>query len=433
VVSRVKSATVEVERWVDYDVLVCAVGATTNTFGTPGAMENCVFLKNVQDALKIRSTLLDCFETAASNINELSDAEINRLLSFVIVGAGPTGVEIAAEIRDFVKEDVAPRYSGFKDRNIKVQIVEMTPHMLGTYEKTIQQYTAERFKKQDIETFTEHQVKKVNEKSVEVLCLKTKELKEIPFGMCVWASGVRPNTVSLDIAAEVQGSRMLEVDHNLRVRGAEGSIFALGDCARVSSPGLHAQAAQLFEVADINKDGELQRDEFLAFIEMARKKFPHLEAYLGEANKEAERAMYLKAEASGDASWRETKGITLDVFEAALAEVDKEIKIYPPTAQVAGQQGAYLATILNGVAYEELGNKEGFAPTFEYSHAGSMAYVGGEAAVIDSPIFGVSTGILSYLMWKGAYWGKSVSVRMKVGMAFDWTKSWFLGRDTSRF
>jgi NADH dehydrogenase FAD-containing subunit len=408
------------ERWIDYDVLVCAAGATTNTFGTPGSMEHCVFLKNVQDAMKIRSTLLDCFETAA--IYGLPDDEIDRLLTFVIVGAGPTGVEIAAEIRDFVKEDVAPRYSGFANRHIRVQIVEMTDKMLGTYDKVISEYTSKRFSKQDIEMFTEHQVKRVNEKSVEVLDLKTNELKELPFGMCVWASGVRPVNVTLNMAKDVQGSRMLEVDHNLRVRGAEGSIFALGDCARVTTPTMKAAASKLFHDADINKDGILQPGEFKVFIESARKEFPHLEAYLGETAKEAN----LKTlSASG--------GITLEVFEAALSEVDREIKMLPPTAQVAGQQGAYLAKILNGVPFEELGHQDGYEPTFHYNHAGSMAYVGGEAAVIDSPVFGVSTGLLTYVMWKGAYWGKSVSIRMKVGMAFDWCRSWFLGRDTSRF
>jgi len=398
--------------------LVTAVGATTNTFGTPGALDNCTFLKTIQDAMKIRTTLLDCFETAA--VFGTPDDEINRLLNFVIVGAGPTGVEIAAELRDFAMEDVLPRYSGFKDREIKITVVEMTDRMLGTYDKLIQKAARDRFKKLDIEMLTEHQVKKVNPKSVEVLDLKTKELKELPFGMCVWASGVRPNTVSLELAKE-QGSRMLEVDGNLRVRGFEGSIFSLGDCAKITYPSMKSQARELFEKADLDHNGVLSRSEFDKFIEHARKHFPHLEAYLEEAGKAT-----LFAKEGGDMD------MTADEFESACAVVDKELKMLPPTAQVAAQQGEYLAKILNEVPYSELRHETGFEPHFEYKHMGSMAYIGGEHAAIDSPLFGISSGVLTYILWKGIYFGKSVSFKMKVSLCFDWLKTWSLGRDTSR-
>lgn len=423
VVRGMTSATVETEYWIDYDVLVCAVGAGTNTFGTPGALQYCTFLKTVQDAMKIRATLLDCFETAA--VRGMPDEEINRLLTFVVIGAGPTGVEVAAEMHDFIKEDVLPRYSGFANREVKVQIVEMSDKMLGTYDKMIQEYCAERFKKIEIEMFTKHQVKKVNVTSVEALDLVTGEMKTLPFGMCVWASGVKPNQISLDIAKDVQGTRMLEVDSNLRVKGAEGSIFALGDCAKFTPPGMKDVARSIFDKADTNKDGVLQPEEFERIIELSRKEFPHIEAFLGEVSKQSVSRMYDKLSS-------EEGVITREVFEAALKEVDMKLKMLPATAQVAAQQGEYLASVLNGVKFEELGHKDGFSPAFEYSHGGSMAYVGGEHAVVESPIFGVQKGLATYVLWKGVYWGKSVSMTMKFQMCVDWARSWFLGRDTSR-
>lgn len=419
VVQGMASATVETEYWIDYDVCISAVGATTNTFGTPGALEHCVFLKTIQDAMKIRTTLLDCFETAA--VFGTPDKEIDRLLSFVIVGAGPTGVEIAAELRDFAKEDVLPRYSGFKDREIKIQIVEMTDRMLGTYDKVIQKVCADRFKKLDIAMLTGHQVKKVNNNSVEVLDLKTKTLKELPFGMCVWASGVKPNSVSLELAKEVQGSRILEVDGNLRVLGGEGSLFGLGDCAKVTMPAMRAKAREIFDKADVNKDGKLSVKEFESMIEQARKDYPQLESYLSEASKASTLSKQLEA-----------GGITPEEFENACAEIDKEMRMLPPTAQVAAQQGEYLAKILNSVPYADLAHPSGFEPHFQYNHMGSMAYIGGEHAAIDSPIFGIQSGLITYIMWKGIYFGKSVSTAMKIGLLFDWAKTWFLGRDTSR-
>merc|ERR1719195_1789287 len=223
----------------------------------------------------------------------------------------------------------------------------MSPKMLGTYDKLIQEYTRERFYKSDIEMFTEHQVKKVNPTSVEALDLKTGEMKTLEFGLCVWASGVRPNDVSLDLAKEL-GTRMLETDANLRVRGLEGSVFALGDCAKITMPSMRAVARTLFEKADVNKDGSLSLAEFKTMIEQSRREFPHLESYLGYESNDSIDAMYTRADTDGNF------GVTLDEFEAALAEVDKELKTLPPTAQVASQQGQYLAKILNNMPYEDL-------------------------------------------------------------------------------
>jgi NADH dehydrogenase FAD-containing subunit len=276
--------------------------------------------------------------------------------------------------------------------------------------------------------FTEHQVRKVEVSSVRAKDLKTGDMKTFPFGMCVWASGVRPASLTLDLAKELQPSaRMLEVDGNMRVLGSEGSIFALGDCAKVTHPSMSAHAKELFAKADLNGDGVLQKDEFKFMIETSRKEFPHLETYLGEASKESIESMYARAGTRGGT------GVTVEEFEAALKEVDKELKMLPPTAQVAAQEGQYLAKVFNTVKYEDLGHETGFKPEFEYSHAGSMAYVGGEHAVLDSPVFGINSGLLTYVLWKGIYWGKSVSFIMKLNMCFDWAKSWFLGRDTSRF
>merc|ERR1712093_581439 len=126
--------------------------------------------------------------------------------------------------------------------------------------------------------------------------------------------------------------------------------------------------------------------------------------------------MYEKA----DTAHTEYRGITLADFEETLTEVDKFLRPLPPTAQVAGQQGEYLAKILNGVSYQDLGHEEGFEPKFEYNHLGSMAYIGGEHAVIDAPVIGVSSGLLTYVMWKGVYFGRSVSLTMKLSMIFDW-------------
>ena len=74
-----------------------AVGATVSTFGIKGVRENCLFLKQIEDAINLRKAISYCFERA--NIPSLSEVEKRAALSFVIVGAGPTGVEFTSELR----------------------------------------------------------------------------------------------------------------------------------------------------------------------------------------------------------------------------------------------------------------------------------------------------------------------------------------------
>ena len=80
----------------DYDILSVGVGAGVNTFNTPGVSENCFFLKEMEDAHKIRDTIIDLIESAS--YPGQPDEERKRLLNFVVVGGGPTGVEFASLI-----------------------------------------------------------------------------------------------------------------------------------------------------------------------------------------------------------------------------------------------------------------------------------------------------------------------------------------------
>lgn len=147
----------EEEFSVDYDYLVIAMGARSNTFNTPGVVENCHFLKvkkrnyshsdpisilkkifsaqnnktmiqEVEDAQRIRRTVIDCFERAS--LPNLSEEERKRILHFVVVGGGPTGVEFAAELHDFVLEDLAKLYPSVKNL-AKITLLEAGDHILN--------------------------------------------------------------------------------------------------------------------------------------------------------------------------------------------------------------------------------------------------------------------------------------------------------------
>lgn len=87
-----------------------------------------LFVQEVEDAQKIRRTVIDCFEKAS--LPTLSDEERKRLLHFVIVGGGPTGVEFAAQLHDFVNEDIVRLYPKVKDL-VKITLLEATDHILN--------------------------------------------------------------------------------------------------------------------------------------------------------------------------------------------------------------------------------------------------------------------------------------------------------------
>ena len=85
-------------------------------------------MQEVEDAQRIRRTVIDCFERA--NLPTISDEEKKRILHFVVVGGGPTGVEFAAELHDFVTEDLAKLYPSVKD-HVKITLLEAADHILN--------------------------------------------------------------------------------------------------------------------------------------------------------------------------------------------------------------------------------------------------------------------------------------------------------------
>ena len=126
----------DVEFKQEFDKLVIACGMRSRTFGTPGISEenNVFFLKNLWDARKIRSRLIECFERASNP--DLSSDERKRLLTFVVVGGGPTSVEFAGELNDFIKKDMKKWYPELYLES-KVKIIEVGKALLSTFGKDI--------------------------------------------------------------------------------------------------------------------------------------------------------------------------------------------------------------------------------------------------------------------------------------------------------
>jgi NADH dehydrogenase FAD-containing subunit len=222
---------------IKYDKLVVAVGVKTNTFGIDTMTEGdgIFFLKHLFHARNIRNNIIDSFEKAA--IPGTSHEERERLLSFVVVGGGPTSCEFVAELFDFVTNDVKRLYSDMVPF-VKVTLVEAGPALLGPFNKSLQQYTRTLFENRDIDVRLECSVTSVENYDGENFRFPARRAilsdgSKLPFGTLVWSAGLKPVkfTDSLeDVLPRGKNGRIL-IDDYLRVKGYEGSIWAMGDAA----------------------------------------------------------------------------------------------------------------------------------------------------------------------------------------------------------
>ncbi|KAJ2724711.1 NADH:ubiquinone oxidoreductase [Coemansia sp. Benny D115] len=228
---------------INYDYLVVGVGGTVNTFGTPGVEEHACFLKEMGDARKIRRRLMDSVEHAS--FSDITEDERDRLLHMVVVGGGPTGIEYAGELHDFLEDDLSQWYPELADR-VRITLVEALPNVLPAFDKKLIDYTQSTFSENKITILTRTMVKEVKDKSF-IVQNPDGTRSEIPYGLLVWATGIKSQPV-VDKIREQFGSeqtnrRGLLVDEYLRVKGAR-DVWALGDCAVSGYAPLAQVAAQ---------------------------------------------------------------------------------------------------------------------------------------------------------------------------------------------
>jgi len=368
-------------RTIDFDYLVIGVGAQNSTFGIPGVQDNACFLKEIPDAQKIRQKIMDRIE--AASFKNLDDEDRKRLLHTVVVGGGPTGVEFAAELQDFFEEDLK-KWIPEIAKDFKVTLVEALPNVLPSFSKQLIEYTEKTFQAEKITVLTKTMVKKVTSDVVTAEATKsdgTKEIIELPYGLLVWATGNSARPVIRDlmsrIPAQKNSRRGLLVNEYLVVEGTEG-IWAVGDCTATK----YAPTAQVATQQGIYLAGLFNQ---LAYAVTLEEEISQLEEIVKGATNEQDR-------------------------KAALSEVDSRTR--------------------------RLRRSRSLLP-FEYSHQGSLAYIGSDRAVADLSFWGNSSnfatgGSLTYLFWRSAYVSMCFSTRNKLLVIMDWLKVKIFGRDVSR-
>ncbi|KAK8564064.1 hypothetical protein V6N13_005725 [Hibiscus sabdariffa] len=417
----------------DYDYLVIAVGAQVNTFNTPGVLENCHFLKEVEDAQKIRRSVIDCFEKAV--LPGLTEEERRTNLHFVIVGGGPTGVEFAAELHDFVNEDLVNLYPSVKDL-VKITVIQSGDHILNMFDERISCFAEQKFSRDGIDVQTGCRVISLSDKEITMKIKSTGEICSVPHGLVVWSTGVQTRPVVKDFMAQIgqANRRVLATDEWLRVKGSE-DVYALGDCASINQRKVMEDIAAIFKAADKDNSGSLTIKEFEDVIDDILVRYPQVKHYL--KSKHLRDVTDLLKDPEGNAR----DGVDIEGFKLALSHVDTQVKSLPATAQVAAQQGAYLSKCFNrknqcedhpeGPRRFKGSGRHQFRP-FQYKHLGQFAPLGGEQAAAELPGDWVSMGQSTQWLWYSVYASKQVSWRTRVLVVSDWTRRFIFGRDSSR-
>lgn len=223
----------------EFDFLVIATGTKTNFFGNKSIEEYSMPMKNVPQALDIRSLILQNIEKA-----DIADDARNRkrLLSFVIAGAGPTGVELAGALAEFRKGILMHDYPELNSNDMHIHLVEGGSRVLSPMSEQASDKAAKFLKNMGVKIYLNTMVTSYDGSSV-----TTKDGPTFEAATFIWAAGVTGAPVQgLKADALVSRANRYEVDEFNRIKGYE-KIFALGDIALMSTeryPDGHPQVAQ---------------------------------------------------------------------------------------------------------------------------------------------------------------------------------------------
>ncbi|KAI0063437.1 mitochondrial NADH dehydrogenase [Artomyces pyxidatus] len=419
--------------YIPYDKLVIAVGSVSSTHGVPG-LQNCYQLKTVADAQAIRRRILENFETAS--LPTTTPEERKRLLSFVICGGGPTGVETAAEIYDLCQEDIINYYPKICRNEVSIHVIQSREHILNTYSEAISKYAENKFKRDDVELITSARVVAVHPTHV-VYSIRDPETgkvteHDIPSNFVLWSTGIAMNPFTARVSSLLPNQvhkKAIEVDAQLRVKGAPlGDVYAVGDCSTIETS-VVSHLLELVDEADKNKDGKIDFEEWEFMVRRIKQKIPMAASQL-----EKVRQLFDLYDSDADNT------LTLNELAVLLQEIGNKITSLPATAQVASQQGKYIGHKLHLLASQRntlLANDlppttdEAVSPPFKYLHLGSLAYIG-NAAVFDMGGLSFMGGLVAMYAWRSIYWSEQVSMRTRALLMIDWVIRGVWGRDLSK-
>jgi NADH dehydrogenase len=216
------------ERSVPYDYLVLATGARDNYFGHPEWERNAPGLKSIVEATGIRRRILLAFEEAEM---ERDPEQVKKLLTFVLVGAGPTGVEMAGAIAELAHKALASDFRHIDTTKTRIVLIEATPRILATFPASLARKTERKLRRMGVEVITGKAVTNIDENGVTI------DGQHIPAHTVIWCAGVKASPAGAWLGVvETDRAGRVKVNPDLSVPG-HPEIFVIGDTASVTQDG----------------------------------------------------------------------------------------------------------------------------------------------------------------------------------------------------
>ena len=227
---------------VRYDYLVIATGASHSYFGHDEWSDYAPGLKRIEDATRIRRSILIAFERA--EVVQGPD-EQRRLLTFVIVGGGATGVEMAGAIAEVARQTLVKDFRRIDPRSARIVLIEAGPRLLPTFPPSLSDYALRALTRSNVEVQTGTLVTKCDANGVDL-----KDGRRIDAGTVIWAAGVTASPAARWLNVEADRAGRVKVASDLSVPG-HPEIFVIGDTAAVTDgkwqpvPGIAPAAKQM--------------------------------------------------------------------------------------------------------------------------------------------------------------------------------------------
>lgn len=248
----------------EYDQLVIATGAGTNFFGNANMEKYAIPMKSTVEAIELRNRILQNFEKA---LTETDPVELQRLLNIVVVGGGPTGVELSGAIAD-MKRFVLPKdYPELDFDRMKIYLLEGSGKTLGVMSEKSSEQSARYLQKLGVTVKTNTLIEDYDSKTA-----RMKDGSTIETNTVIWAAGIKGNVpAGVDPSLVVRGNR-IKTDRFCKVEGFE-NVYAIGDVAYMEEPAYpkgHPQVAPVaMQMADLlvnnfkeEMNGSSSRKEF---------------------------------------------------------------------------------------------------------------------------------------------------------------------------
>jgi NADH dehydrogenase len=209
-----------------YDTLVLALGGVTHTFGIPGVEEHAMGMKTLADAFSLRNRIIEMLERAEI---EEDPAARRAQLTFVVGGAGSSGVETVGEIEGFVRHLRHRYYPEIREQEISIHLVELGDQVLREMTPDMGDYAAQRLTRRGIQIHLETPLTEVRER--EVLVGPGSEGRTIPTLTLIWTGGVRPAPVVAECGVDVDHAGRAVTQPTMET--SQMGVFAIGDCAAI--------------------------------------------------------------------------------------------------------------------------------------------------------------------------------------------------------